>query len=139
MSKENFVLDCSVTMAWCFEDEITEYSENALNSLFNAKAIVPPLWDLEVTNVLLQALRKKRITKMQLIRFKDSLSLLPIQIQYAQEHRSINSIMALAEETGLTIYDAVYLELALRQNLPIATLDKTLRQAAKKMNVILYC
>lgn len=59
----NFVLDCSVAMAWCFEDEITEYSEAIFDSLAESKAVVPSLWLLEVANVLLLAQRKKELAK----------------------------------------------------------------------------
>lgn len=134
----DFVLDCSVTMAWCFEDEITEYSEDVFNSLKELKAIAPPLWSLEVANVLLFAQRKKRITKLTAIEFKDSLNLLPIQIDHNIGYRSLTSIMELAEETQLTIYDATYLELALHHDLPIATLDQDLKKTAKKLNIELF-
>lgn len=134
----DFVLDCSVTMAWCFEDEITEYSENVFNSLKELKAIAPSLWSLEVANVLLFAQRKKRINKLTAIEFKDSLNLLPIQIDHSTGYRSLTSIMELAEETQLIIYDATYLELALHHDLPIATLDQDLKRAAKKLHIDLF-
>jgi len=133
-----FVLDCSVTMAWCFEDEMTDYTEAVFDSLTKAKAMVPSLWVLEVANVLLCAQRKKRINKMRTIEFKDSLNLLPIQIDHTTAYRAMGSIMELADETGLTIYDAAYLELALHSALPLATLDQNLKKAAKKMNIGIY-
>ncbi len=139
MIKADFVLDCSVTMAWCFEDEVTDYSENILDCLQGSKAaVVPSLWTLEVANVLLQAQRKKRIIKMKSIEFKDSLNLLPIQIDHTLGYKGMSSIMELAEETGLTIYDAAYLELALHHAIPIATLDLDLKKAARKMHIELF-
>ena len=134
----NFILDCSVTMAWCFEDEITDYSENVFNALITAKAIVPSFWTLEVANVLLLAQRKKRISHIKATEFKSSLNLLPIQVDHSTAHRAMNSIMEIAEETNLTIYDATYLELALHTSLPLATLDQDLKKAARKMRVKLY-
>lgn len=134
----DFVLDCSVTMAWCFEDEVTEYTENVFDSLASKKAFVPSLWPLEVANVLLFAQRKKRISKMKAMEFKDALSLLPILTDYATAHRAMGSIMELANETGLTIYDAAYLELALHHSLPLATLDQNLKKAAKKMDIEIF-
>jgi predicted nucleic acid-binding protein len=135
--KTYFVLDCSVTMAWCFEDEVTEYSESIFEALLKSNAIVPSLWRLEVANVLLMAQRKKRISKIKATEFIDSLNALPIHVDHAAENRSMSSILTLAEETHLTIYDATYLELALHHALPIATLDSVLRKAAEKMKITL--
>lgn len=134
----DFVLDASVTMAWCFEDEVTDYSENVFSSLTGTKAIVPSLWALEVANVLLLAQKRKRISKMKSAEFKDCLNLLPIQIDHSTSQRAMSSIMELAEEAHLTIYDATYLELALHMSLPLATLDQELKKAANKMKVKLY-
>lgn len=138
LENADFVLDCSVTMAWCFEDEVTEYTDNVFDSLMKNKAIVPSLWSLEVANVLLCAQRKKRINKIKILEFKDSLAQLPISIEYTNTHKAMSSIMELAEETNLSIYDATYLELALSNSLPLATLDKDLQKAAKKMDIYLY-
>lgn len=134
----DFVLDCSVAMAWCFEDEVAEYSEKVFDSLAKLRAIVPPLWLLEVSNVLLLAQRKKRISKIQLVEFKDTLSQLPIHVDYSSIHRSMSSVMQVAEETQLTIYDACYLELALHSKLPLATLDQDLIKVARQMNVKIF-
>ena len=134
----DFILDASVTMAWCFEDEVTDYSENVFDRLVTSRAIVPSLWALEVANVLLLAQRKKRISKIKSAEFKDSLNLLPIQIDHSSSQRVMNSIMQLAAETQLTIYDATYLELALHLSLPLATLDQALKKAANKMKVKLF-
>ena len=134
----DFILDCSVTMAWCFEDEVTNYTENVFDSLINTKAMAPSLWTLEVANVLLIAQRKKRISRMKTIEFKDSLNLLPIQVDHTTGYRALSGIMELADETGLTIYDAAYLELAFHFSLPLATLDQALKKAAKKMNIEVY-
>lgn len=134
----DFVLDCSVTMAWCFEDEVTEYTEKVFDSLTETRAIVPSLWLLEVANVLLCAQRKKRLGKLKALEFKDVLGLLPISIDQNAVHRAMSSTMELADETGLTIYDATYLELALHHSLPLATLDQDLKKAAKKMGIKLY-
>ncbi len=135
LTEATFVLDCSVTMAWCFEDEVTNYSEKIFDSLSQTKAIVPSLWLLEVANVLLIAQRKKRISKIQSIAFMDLLSQLPIQVDYASVDRAMSSIIEIAEETQLTIYDATYLELAIHTKLPLCTLDKSLKVAAKKLAV----
>lgn len=137
-SSADFILDCSITMAWCFEDEITEFSERVFNSLTNSIALVPALWALEVANVLLIAERKKRLNKITSAAFKDSLHMLPIQIDHTTAYRAMGSIMEIASETGITIYDATYLELALHTSLPLATFDKDLKKAAEAVGIKLF-
>lgn len=131
----NFVLDCSVTMAWCFEDESSEFTVNALRSLEKATAIVPTIWSLEVANVLLLAKKHKRLNEIKAASFIGALSSLPIIIDPSTSFRAMHNIFVLAEESNLTIYDAAYLELALREKIPLLTLDKGLIKAAKKLNI----
>src|SRR5258708_7728424 len=111
----DFVLDCSITMAWCFEDERNEFTDNVLENLQNATAIVPALWPLEVANVLLLAKKNKRITEIQSASFIDALSALPIVIDQSTSSRAMHSIFVLAGQSNLTVYDAAYLELAERE------------------------
>lgn len=129
----DFVLDCSITMAWCFEDESNEYSDGVLERLNDATAIVPTIWPLEVANVLLLAGRHKRITEIQSASFIDALSSLPIVIDPSTTSRAMHSIMTMASQLQLTIYDAAYLELAKREGIPLLTLDKGLIKAAQKL------
>lgn len=131
----DFVLDCSITMAWCFEDESTSFTDSILDRLANSSAIVPSIWSLEVANVLLLAKKNKRITEVQSASFIDGLAVLPIVIDQSTHSRAMHSIFVLAGESDLTVYDAAYLELALRERIPLITLDKGLIKAAKKMNV----
>lgn len=121
-----FVLDCSVTMTWLFTDEITIYTEAILNSLTKKTAYVPWIWSLEVSNVLLFAEKKKRITHVQATTFKQSLEKLSIITTQIN-----NDIYEIAREFNLSAYDACYLALALEKNIPIATLDKALISAAE--------
>jgi predicted nucleic acid-binding protein len=130
----DFILDCSVAMAWCFEDEVTDYSEAVLERLKTNKAFVPVIWSLEVANVLLFAERKTRLSHAKTIAFMESLRHLPI-VYDINSQVAMSTTFEIARETGLTIYDASYLELALRLQLPIATLDKALRKAAVKNNI----
>lgn len=132
-----FVLDCSMTMAWCFEDESSEHAMTILESLKNTKAIVPTIWPLEVVNVLLLARKNKRITELQSTSFIDALSALPITVDPSTTFRAMHSILVLAAQSNLTIYDAAYLELAIREEIPLFTLDKSLMNAAKKLNIAL--
>lgn len=131
-----FVLDCSVTMAWCFEDEINAYTEKVLTALQkNHEAKVPPLWKLEVINTLLGAQRKKRISLFAANNFKNALTSLPVQVDHASTDRSFDTVFELACQLQLSAYDAAYLELAFREKIPLATLDMALLKAAKKLNI----
>lgn len=131
----DFVIDCSITMAWCFEDEGNEYSDTILENLKDATAIVPTIWSLEVANVLLLSKKHKRITEVQSASFIDALSALPIVVDPSTTSRAMHSIFALAGQSELTIYDASYLELAIREGIPLLTLDKELIKAAKKLHI----
>lgn len=131
-----FVLDSSVTMAWCFEDEKTAYSETILERLGSGdQAIVPPLWSYEVLNVLVGAQRHKRITQAQAINFWNKLQFFPIIIDSANRENSFLDILSLAHQYHLTGYDAAYLELCLRTGSPLASLDENLRNAAQRAGV----
>lgn len=128
-----FVLDCSMTMTWCFEDEATPYSESVLEALTEGEAVVPPLWSLEVANVLLVGERKKRLLPAQSLRFVELLQNLPITPD--PDIRPLGEILGLAREQGLSSYDASYLDLAVRTGLPLASLDGDLLEAADRFGV----
>lgn len=131
----SFVLDCSVTMTWCFDDESNDATVEILESLNDSTAIVPSIWPLEVANVLLIAGRKNRITEVQSARFVDALSSLPIVVDQTTTSRAMHSVFLLARKADLTIYDAAYLELAIREEVPLMTLDDKLIKAAKKFGI----
>ncbi len=133
-----FIIDCSITMAWCFEDERTSYTEKLLSVLAEVAAAVPDIWPVEVTNVLLMAEKRKRVTSYQVNTFKNSLRKFPIQICERTPSQTWDDIFELAKETKLTSYDACYLDLAIQLSLPIATLDKDLKKAAHSKHVALY-
>lgn len=134
-NRYDFVLDCSITMAWCFEDEMNDYADSILENLKDSTAIVPTIWPLEVANVLLIAKKNKRITEVQAASYIDALSALPITVDHSTTSKAMHSIFVLATQADLTIYDAAYLELAIRENIPLLTLDNGVIKAAKKMNV----
>ena len=77
-TKDGFVLDCSVTMAWCFDDEATPYTEGVRDSLADMRAVVPSLWPLEVANATIVGERRKRLDEARSTRFFALLSGLPI-------------------------------------------------------------
>lgn len=133
-----FVVDNSVVMSWCFEDEGDTYAEDVLESLEAGEALVPAIWPLEVGNVLLVAERKKRLSHASAVRFLDLLGGLPIAVEQEPPDRMLKEILSLAREHELSTYDASYLDLAMRLDLPISTLDTSLLKAAGKCEVPVY-
>lgn len=127
-----FVVDASLALAWCFEDEATSWADEVLERLRHGdRMVVPAHWPTEVLNGLLVALRRKRIRPEQPAQFWDELTILPIEIEPALAGGQAKAILALAEKHGLTVYDAAYLELAHRRGLPLGSLDAELRRAAE--------
>jgi predicted nucleic acid-binding protein len=124
------VLDCSVSMAWCFEDECDAYADSVLAALAEAEACVPSIWTAEVANVLLVAERRQRITVADSAQFVELLGHLPIAVDEGGCRRCHGPVLDLARRTGLSAYDACYLDLAMRLGAPLATRDDRLREAA---------
>lgn len=130
---KTFVMDCSVTMAWCFKDEEDSYAEGVLRLLETAEAVVPAIWALEVMNVLVIAERRGRLLPAESERFIGLLGLLPITIDAASGISS--RIMDLGRAHNLSAYDAAYIELALRRGLPMATRDEAIRRALAALGI----
>ena len=135
---DEFVLDTSVAMAWCFEDETNPYADAVLDSLIDNAALAPSIWPLEVGNVLLVAERRNRISQPDSMRFLELLSSLPIKIESFSEQRMFEAVLNLARNLGLSIYDASYLDLAIQTGLRLATLDQSLRKAADSCGVAIF-
>jgi predicted nucleic acid-binding protein len=131
---EQFVVDNSVVMSWCFKDETNNYADTVLERLTESAAVVPSIWSLEVVNVLLVAERQKRLSESDSIRFLTLLSQLPIVVEY-ERPEMMKELLALARAYNLSSYDASYLYLAMRKGLPIATLDNKLIEAARSIEV----
>ena len=133
-----FVVDASVAVAWCFPEEHSKVSENALDLLYaGAEMVVPALWPLEVSNALLVAERRNRISTSRTISLTDRIASFPIEIEEADTQRAFGQTLSLARQHSLTAYDAAYLELALRRDLSLATLDNELRRAARRLGMVL--
>ena len=130
VKREAFVLDCSLTIAWFFEDEADAYAQAVENSFQTASAVVPSLWPLEVANALLMGERRKRATAAKVTPFLALLKSLPIVTDDETTIRAWQESIQLARKHQLSAYDAAYLELALRRGLPLATLDGRLKAAA---------
>jgi len=131
-----FVLDASVALAWCFEDEATDYTEALLDRLAAGdEAVVPALWPYEVVNALLVAERRGRISEAKIAPFLDRLSGFAFLIETSDMARAFEQVLSTGRQRCLSGYDAAYLELAVREGLPLATLDSGLRKAARALGV----
>lgn len=122
-----FVLDASVAATWAFEDEDHPVAARAIERIRVDAAIVPSLWWFEVRNTLIVNERRKRLTEATTAAFLGKLARLPISLDDLPEEMRV---LALARQHRLTVYDAAYLELAQRENIPLATLDRALADAA---------
>ena len=136
--KERLVLDCSVALCWYFRDEADPYADGVATKLTSTEAVVPSLWPLEVANAVLMGERRKRSTQAEAQRWIAVLEALPITLDGETAARAWNDTLKLARAQNLFTYDAAYLELALRQGLPLATLDAELKDAARAVGVPLF-
>lgn len=133
-----FVVDNSIVMSWCFEDEGNGYAEAVLESLETGEAFVPAVWPLEVGNVLLIAERQKRLSRAAVVRFLELLGGLPIMVEQESPERMLREIVSLTREHRLSTYGASYLDLAMRLDVPLSTRDTSLVKAAGKCKVPVY-
>lgn len=133
----SLVLDSSVTLAWLHSDELTEPVRLVFDRVTSARAWVPSLWRLEVANALEMAVRRKRVDAG----FRDAsladLAQLNIAVDPDTDAFAWSTTLRLAQSHQLTVYDAAYLELAQRLGLPLATLDRDLRNAGQACGVAL--
>lgn len=130
-----FVLDASVTIAWAMQDESDPLGDFALRELRLTSALVPMVWWYEVRNILVVNERRGRIEASASNAFLNDLMDLRIRIDPLNLFDTRNGLADLARRFDLTVYDAAYLEIAGRDGLPLATLDKNLRAAAKSAGI----
>jgi predicted nucleic acid-binding protein len=130
-----FVLDASVAVAWCFDDESSPAAWALLDRLRTAPAQVPALWPLEIGNILVGAERRRRISQARTVEFLGILGDLDIRVDPDVPGRAFRDVLPLAREQRLTTYDATYLELAMRLGLPLATKDAALIRAAAALRL----
>ncbi|MCX6599054.1 MAG: type II toxin-antitoxin system VapC family toxin [Acidobacteria bacterium] len=133
----SLVLDSSITLAWIYTAETTPEVSAVLNQVIDSGAWVPSLWRLEVANILEMGIRRGRHDGA----FRDAaladLAILPITLDMETDRQAWGATAKLAARHQLTLYDAAYLELARRRGLPLATLDRELRVAARAEDVAL--
>jgi predicted nucleic acid-binding protein len=131
-----FVIDASVGFAWVYPGQATPETDELLNKVADGSmVVVPALWFLEMANVLLIAQRRQRLTAAQRKIALGTLTAMQFTMDDEGARNAFDKISDLAEKYGLTIYDATYLELALRRSLPLASRDQALKNAAKQCGV----
>ncbi len=131
----SLVLDSSVTLAWCFDDERTDATDAVLERVAESGAEAPSLWPLEILNALWIAERRGRIDAERRIRLAGFLRDLPVNLDADTASQAWVATARLAALYRLTLYGAAYLELAQRLKLPLATLDADLRAAADALAI----
>jgi predicted nucleic acid-binding protein len=139
LSAPIFVLDNSVSAAWCFSDESNAYTESIFQSVAkDGGAVAPALWPIELANALVVAERRKRITTKEREAFLIDLARLDIEVEPLITDEIFHQGIALATAHRLSVYDATYLVTAMRRRLPLATQDEELIRAIKAVGVALY-
>lgn len=135
MSKP-FVVDASVAVAWVHPAQATAETDAMLQAVADgAVIVVPALWPLEVANALLSLVRRNRLNAEERVKALAWLTALPVKIDHETAALGFTKLSALASEHTLSVYDAAYLELALRRKLPLGCKDGPLRAAAKQAGV----
>ena len=134
---KRFVLDASVTLAWFLDRPTALYADRIRQLLLRGnRAVVPALWQLEIANGFIVAERRGLLTPSETTETLQNLDVIIAEaIESSRDTFSMRSVMHTAREFRLTAYDAVYLETALQQGLPLETLDRQLLTAASKAGV----
>jgi predicted nucleic acid-binding protein len=126
-----FVLDASIVLTWCFPDEESQKAHQAAERIAAGdRVIVPAFWRHEMLNALLVGEKRKRLTPELTQSFIGDLDRLPVDIDIPSSAVVFNTVQALCRKHGLTAYDAAYLEIAIRENNALATVDQDLRRAS---------
>jgi predicted nucleic acid-binding protein len=131
-----FVVDASVGFSWVYRDQATPETDQLLVEVESGIPVtVPSLWFLEMANTLLIAERRHKINAMERKAAVNRLRALQFVVDGEAMQSAFDHITDLAQKHGLSIYDAVYLELALRQNMPLASRDAALRKACERCSL----
>ena len=128
------VCDCSVSAAWCLDDEMSAAADEVLALAAGAEILVPAIWPAEMANVLWAAERHGRIDAADADAALAALARLPVRVDPGAPD-SAQGLLIVARSRNLSAYDAAYLELALRHGAPLATLDRQLGEAAHAAGV----
>ncbi len=129
------VIDASAALIWCFEDEAPEAADALLDSFVASGMLAPMHWPLEIANVLWVSQKRGRLTEGQAKSFIALLQALPIEIDGETAARAFGETRMLSERHALTVYDAAYLELAMRRGAGLVSKDRALLAAAAAVGV----
>jgi predicted nucleic acid-binding protein len=129
------VIDASMTIAWLFRDERTDVPQTILRRVVREGGLVPSFWRLEVANVLRNAVRRQRCDEGYATRCLQRLGRLAITIDPETDMRAWGRTRQLSGEPNLILYDAAYLELAIRRDRPLASADAALIAAARRIGL----
>ena len=132
------VVDASIALAWCFPDETSDYADGVLVSLEGKTILVPAIWGLEIANAVLVGERRKRLNQPEIVQFTALLGALSLVQDVRPVANYVNDVLPLARKHGLSAHDAAYLELSIRYDAPLATLDEKLRKAAKRTGIKIF-
>ena len=130
-----FVIDASIALSWCFEDEADPMADGVLSRLEDEEVVAPSIWPLEIANGLRSAERRGRIDEREVPGVVRLLTTLPIEVVPTTLDQALGDVLSMARAAGLSSYDAAYLDLALRRGLPLATGDEYLARAAEASGV----
>jgi predicted nucleic acid-binding protein len=131
-------VDASVALAWCFPDEASDYADSVLLAVENQTLIVPAIWAVEITNALLVGERRKRIRQPEVRRFIDLMNSLSVVEDGQPFADTVSNVLPLAREYDLSAYDAAYLDVAVRHEIPLATLDVALQKACTTAGINIF-
>jgi len=123
------VIDASVALAWCFPDEASDYADSVLLAVENQTVFVPAIWAVEIANALLVGERRKRIRQSEVRSFIDLIKDLRVIEDGQPFADTVSNVLPLAREYDLSAYDAAYLDVAVRHEIPLATFDRALQRA----------
>jgi predicted nucleic acid-binding protein len=130
------VVDASVTLSWCFPDEQTPMALEVLDRLkAGDSVVVPEFWSLEILNSLLIGERRGRISADQTKEFIENLLQLQPHLDHTTLQQVTGPVQRLCRDHQLTPYDTLYLELAMRRQCPLASLDQAQLGAAKALGI----
>jgi len=131
-----FVADASVGVAWVHPAQATPQTEAMLQALYDGAVVeAPALWPSEVANALLVLVRRKKLSASERHRSLIALQNLSVELDHEMSALAFTKLSTLAAEHRLSVYDAAYLELALRKKLPLGCKDGPLRAAAKRCHL----
>jgi predicted nucleic acid-binding protein len=134
-----FVLDCSVSAAWCFSDEKNDYVDAVLESFSKGyTAFTPPIWYIEMINLFRSAEKRSRLTRAASTHFIHMFSSLPISTLSVFEAGLDRNLLSIAGRYDLSAYDACYFQIAMEYAIPLATQDSALRRACEEAGVAVF-